>query len=305
MTDFHGFKGRAKRLDDIDLPKIGHRIGVGEDELHAFMDVEAAGAGFDGQGRPKMLFEPHIFYRELSHDPTLRARAVTVGLAYQKWGTKPYPKESYSRLVAAITLAGEDAALRSCSWGATQILGSNCEDAGYKTPQAMVLSFMDDEENQLNATVTLLVAMQINDDVKAHRWATVARVWNGPGYSKNHYDTKMATAFTRWQKIKDTPWTPGQPDVPAPAKPVQPVDAPAAPSTKPTGFPMPPPSSPAAGPTPKQTGIGALILAALVAVGSQFHQVWAFLWPWGLTALAIIAVAGVVWWRRTHFTKGN
>lgn len=39
------FKGRAKRLDDVDLPRIGHQIGVGEDEIHAFMDVEAAGSG--------------------------------------------------------------------------------------------------------------------------------------------------------------------------------------------------------------------------------------------------------------------
>lgn len=66
MTDFNGFKGRAKRLDDIDLPRIGHRIGVGEDELHAFMDVETSGGGFDPQGRPKILFEPHVFYRNLT-----------------------------------------------------------------------------------------------------------------------------------------------------------------------------------------------------------------------------------------------
>ena len=29
----------AKPLDDIDLPLLGHAIGVGEDELHALMEV--------------------------------------------------------------------------------------------------------------------------------------------------------------------------------------------------------------------------------------------------------------------------
>lgn len=29
----HSFKGAAKRLDDIDLPKLGAQIGVGEDAL--------------------------------------------------------------------------------------------------------------------------------------------------------------------------------------------------------------------------------------------------------------------------------
>lgn len=33
------FKGEAKRLDDLDLPRIGARIGVGEDEIHALDDV--------------------------------------------------------------------------------------------------------------------------------------------------------------------------------------------------------------------------------------------------------------------------
>ena len=57
MTKWNDFKGAAKRIEDTDLPRIGATIGVGEDELHAFMDVEAAGSGFDSAGRPKMLFE--------------------------------------------------------------------------------------------------------------------------------------------------------------------------------------------------------------------------------------------------------
>lgn len=31
MADFNGFVGAARRLDDIDLPRLGHEIGVGED----------------------------------------------------------------------------------------------------------------------------------------------------------------------------------------------------------------------------------------------------------------------------------
>ena len=36
------FKGATARLKDIDIPRIGAEIGVGEDELHAFMQMEAA-----------------------------------------------------------------------------------------------------------------------------------------------------------------------------------------------------------------------------------------------------------------------
>ncbi len=64
----------------IDLPRVGHQIGVGEDEIHAFMDVEASGSGFDDRGRPKMLFEPRVFYRNLRGPK--RDQAVKEGLAY-------------------------------------------------------------------------------------------------------------------------------------------------------------------------------------------------------------------------------
>jgi hypothetical protein len=60
------FRGSGVRIDDYDIPRIGHMIGVGEDEIHAVMEVEAAGSGFDKSGRLKMLFEPHVFYRNLS-----------------------------------------------------------------------------------------------------------------------------------------------------------------------------------------------------------------------------------------------
>ncbi|CDN52548.1 Peptidoglycan-binding domain 1 protein [Neorhizobium galegae bv. officinalis bv. officinalis str. HAMBI 1141] len=206
MTEFNGFKGAAVRLDDIDIPRIGSEIGVGEDEIHAFMDVEAAGSGFDGQGRPKILFEPHVFYRNLTGKK--RDEAVKQGLAYSSWGEKPYPKDSYPRLIMAMAI-DETAAIKATSWGLTQILGENCKGAGYATPQAMVLAFMADEENHLAATVSLLKHMGIADDLKAHAWAVVARVWNGPGYRKNKYDTKMAAAYAKWAKVRDTPFSAG------------------------------------------------------------------------------------------------
>lgn len=219
MTDWNGFRGAAKRLDDVDLPRIGHRIGVGEDEIHAFMDVEAAGSGFDSRGRPKMLFEPHVFYRNLSG--TKRTKAVNAGLAYSRWGQRPYPRDSYPRLEQAMQI-DETAALKSASWGLGQVLGENYRIVGYNTPQAMVREFMEDEEAHLEAMIQFLIANHIDDDLRAHRWSTVARVYNGPGYAKHNYDGRMAIAFAKWQRIKDTPWVPG--DEPPPDEPEGPVD---------------------------------------------------------------------------------
>jgi hypothetical protein len=224
MTDWNGFVGRAKKLDDIDLPKRGAEIGVGEDELHAFIDTETTGTGYDRKGRPVILFEPHVFYRNLSGAE--RDAAVEAGLAYKRWGTKPYPKDSYPRLLRAIKI-NETAALLSCSWGLFQILGENYKECGYPDVQTMVRAFMDDEENCLEAAIQFLVATGIDDDLRAHRWAVVARVYNGPGYAKNQYDTKLAANYAKWAKIPDTPWSRDaaeQPEAPYPA-PYRPTPA--------------------------------------------------------------------------------
>lgn len=197
------FQGTAKRLDDIDLPRIGSRIKVGEDELHAFLEVESRGSGFDDYGRPKILFEPHVFY-DLLTEPQ-RSTAVKQGLAYEKWGTKKYPTDSYPRLFAAMKI-NPDAALQSCSWGMTQIMGRNYKMIGYSNVYDMVFDFMQDEENHVDKCVTFLIKTGADKYLRAHNWAKVAEIYNGKGYKKNQYDTKMKKAFDKWQKIPDTPY---------------------------------------------------------------------------------------------------
>lgn len=239
------FKGAAKRLDDLDLPRLGAKIGVGEDEIHAFLDVETSGHGFDAQDRPIILFEPHVFFRNLSG--AKRAQAVGAGLAYPRWGEKPYPRDSYPRLKAACAI-DETAALRSASWGLGQVLGENFKAAGFLTVQAMVEAMMEDEALQLGAAVNFIAANRLDDKLRNHDWASFAKGYNGASYRKNAYDTRLADAFRKWSRIKDTPWpqaaspTPPQP-MPAPI----PAPQPPKPVTPPASAPVP---TPAAKPSP-------------------------------------------------------
>jgi hypothetical protein len=206
MIDFRDFCGEARPLDDIDLPRLGHRLGVGEDEIHAVIDVEAAGGAWDARGRPKMLFEPHRFYKNLGAGPK-RDRAVREGLAYPSWGEKPYPKDSYPRLIQAMVI-DETAALKSASWGLGQVLGENHEMVGFDTVQDMVLATLDDADRHLEMMVAFILAAKLDDELRAHDWAKFARGYNGPQYAKNAYHTKLANAFKRWSRIKDTAWSP-------------------------------------------------------------------------------------------------
>lgn len=219
MADFNGFVGAARRLDDIDLPRLGHEIGVGEDELHAVIDVESRGKGFDSKGRPIILYEPHVAWR-CATSREKRDALARAGLAYPKWGEKPYPKDSYARLLKAMQI-DETAALKACSWGMFQVLGENAQSLGWPSVQAFVRDMMEDEENHLKAAIQFIKVNNLDDELRAlaalTRPTTAAdcapfvRVWNGPGYAKNKYHTKMAAAHNKWRKIKDTAWFPEAP----------------------------------------------------------------------------------------------
>lgn len=211
------FQGKAKRLDDVDLPWAGKMISVGEDEIHAIMDVEARGSGFDAKGRPAMLYEPHVFWRLLGPGEKRNA-AVKKGLAYEKWGTMAYPRDSsYPRLIEAMKI-DEEVALQSASWGMGQVMGFNHKAAGYPSAKAMVTAFLDDEETHLFAMIRFIIASGLDDELRRHDWRGFARGYNGPGFEKNGYDKKLAAAFAKWSRIKDTPLPPDyvHSDKPAP-----------------------------------------------------------------------------------------
>lgn len=261
MTDFNGFKGRAKRIDDLDLPKIGHRIGVGEDELHAFIDAETRGAGFDGEGRPRILFERHIFHRYL---PTAkRAGAIKGGLASTTPGGYGKESEQYGKLTRAMAI-DERAALYACSWGLAQVMGFNHSLAGYDSVDAMILAFMDDEENHLQAAVSFIVNTDLDDELRRHDWAGFARGYNGKNYKINNYDKHLASAYAKWARIRDTPWSPQSPAEPDPGPPApkQPDDP---------GTPL------VESPEPQTGNFGWIGLAILLAGAA-----WAVSWVAGL-----------------------
>lgn len=216
LTKWNDFKGAALQLDNYDLPRIGHIIGVGEDPIHAIFDVESRGEGFRSDGRPVMLREEHHFWRLLGPGKK-RDRAVAEGLAYPSW-RRNYPKDSYPWLRKAIVL-DERAALMSCSWGLAQIMGFNFSMCGYPNVQAFVRAMLEDEALHLEAMVRFIIAAGLDDEMRALEKATtraqriaIARViaakYNGPSYERNRYHIRIVDRLEWWQRKPDTPWSP-------------------------------------------------------------------------------------------------
>jgi hypothetical protein len=199
----NGFKGTALKMTLQDIGVIADAIGVELAALRAVLAVETGGSGFDKSGRPKALFERHYFYKFIKDDPVLLDQAAAAGLAYPKWGERPYPKGSdavYAEIEAAYEMRPE-AALMATSWGLGQIMGSNWKLTGCDSVENMVAEAMESEANQLRHMAGFIKSAGLLDKLKAKDWAGFAKGYNGPAYAKNSYDTKLAGAYSNFVNL--------------------------------------------------------------------------------------------------------
>lgn len=190
------FFGKALRIRPSDVVMIAGYLGVEVAVLRAVMAVESRNTGFGPEGRPLILNEPHVFYRELPGGP-LRQAAVKEGLAYKSQGTKPYPKTQEQRYnwLARAMIIDETAALRSCSWGLGQVMGFNHVAAGFSTVQEFVSAMTYSEGAQLYAMARFIVTNGLQRKLRAKDWHGFARGYNGKNYKAGGYHTKLADAY--------------------------------------------------------------------------------------------------------------
>jgi hypothetical protein len=182
----------AGKRTDAGLQRVAERVGCDVAAVKAVIDVESAGAGFRDDGRPKILFESHIFSRmtggrfDKTH-PTLSSPGPRREL---------YKLDQYDRLYQALQLNGE-IAVQSCSWGLMQIMGFNWAGCGEQSLYGFLAAMHHNEDAQLALFAGLVVERGWHRALQKHDWAEFARQYNGVGYAANHYDEKLADAYAR------------------------------------------------------------------------------------------------------------
>ncbi len=161
--------------------------------VKAVMEVESNGKGFVGK-EPVILFESHYFGKLTNnvHD------ARYPNLSGKSWDRTKYSGSNageHKRLQKAVAL-DRDAALKSASWGAFQILGANYQSMGYGTIQ----DFINDAytaDGQLRMFVKFIQARRLDRYLRRMEFDKFAEVYNGPAYKKNNYACKIRDAFLR------------------------------------------------------------------------------------------------------------
>ena len=187
--------GTGKRLSPNAVAAMARDYNVPLAHLKAVLDVEAAGSGFSAGNLLKILFEPHVLYRNVPAG-NARRRLERVGLAYPKWGTRRYPRTMAARhdqLATAHGVVG-DTSYVAISSGIGQVLHENAVDLGYGTAAAMTTEMLKGEVAQLDAVMRFIRKNNILGALRTGKWSTFARRYNGPGYAKNRYHTKLAAA---------------------------------------------------------------------------------------------------------------
>ena len=176
-------------------------LGVEPAVIKAVAEVESSGDGFLVSGHPKILFEPHVFWKELVKRGINPASIPNASdILYQKWGSLPYGKNSAQpeRLKRAIAI-NRDSALSSASWGKFQIMGYNWQLAGFATLDAFIAAMHIDEDQHLHAFVNFVKNKNLVDELQRKDWAGFALGYNGSGYKQNKYDEKLATAYNKFK----------------------------------------------------------------------------------------------------------
>ncbi|WP_334070415.1 N-acetylmuramidase domain-containing protein [Burkholderia cepacia] len=191
-----------RHLTDADLQRAADRLQVDIAAVRAVNEVESKGAGFLPDGRPVILYERHIMYRQLAA-AGLDADALAAkypALINPKRGGYAGDAAEYARLASASQISAA-CALEATSWGAFQIMGFHWKALGYPDVFAFVDAMKVSEAEQLEAFVRFVLADKVMlAALRGKKWAKFAELYNGKAYAEHLYDVKLERAFDRYSR---------------------------------------------------------------------------------------------------------
>ena len=198
---------KSKRLTNQQLLDTAYKFNISPNVLYSVLVNETGGrSAFDNQGRVKILFEGHIFYKLLDKkgfdvESIKNSNQNQFNILYDSYSKRgnAYKLDQYYRLNNAITI-DRDSALQSASYGIGQVLGTNYKTCGYKTIDDFVRDMNIGEFKQLEIMMKFITAnKKMYKALQQEDFQTFARLYNGPAYATNNYDTKLAATANKFR----------------------------------------------------------------------------------------------------------
>ena len=187
------------RLSMVD--QYADAIDVESAFLRAVVSVESQGTGFTPNGLCTILFERHIFYKQVVNKFGKKRAddwsARYPNICYSSRSQSAYygGSREWDRMDAAKNLDPE-CALLSASYGMFQIMGFNFGICGYDNVGAYVADMVESEKYHVGA-VSMFIRNQrgLLNAAKSLNFNEFARLYNGSAYATHNYHGRLKTAY--------------------------------------------------------------------------------------------------------------
>lgn len=218
MALIFSFSSTAKETDDSlafkslsqkDFEVVAKELDIPVAAIRAVVSIEAGakGEGFISPHKPIINFDVTMFRQ------ALRRRGINIASAQKQQPTAFQPLNrkkfgttqaaQYARLEAAMKI-DTVAAYEGTFWGMFQIGGFNWKTCGCTSAQEFVQRMSASEFNQLELFGKFLKARGLDKYIRNRQWAQFALRYNGPGYAKRGYHTRMTRAYAKYSAESDS-----------------------------------------------------------------------------------------------------
>lgn len=192
-------------MDKDKIKEMASKYGLDTPTVLAVAEVESGGhSGFQKTGLLTVLFEAHLFYRELKK-AGLNPNSLMIkypNLISPVWNRTLYKGGDFENTRLAEAVKIHECAWNCASYGMFQILGSNHRACGFNTTQDFISYLKTGQEAHVD-TFLKFVSSDIRKlkALKSKDWAMFARLYNGPAYAQNKYDAKLANAYNKQNSL--------------------------------------------------------------------------------------------------------
>jgi hypothetical protein len=182
-------------LTRADFEEAATTLGCEVEAIQAVVQVESgSGGAFAANGKPVILYEPHIFSRRTNR----QYDASHPTISYRSWDPSKYPRTQegrWAQLREAYALDQQNA-IASASYGLFQIMGFNHTACGFPDPKAFVSDMCRSQAQQLKAFAAFVRANNLADELVRKDWEGFAAGYNGQGQVER-YGRLMREAYDR------------------------------------------------------------------------------------------------------------
>lgn len=198
-------KPLGNQLTIHDMQSGAELLAVSLATMATVAHVESVGEGFYESMHPVVLFERHVFHRQLlkcmGKEEVERLAKNYPDLISIKRGGYLGGEKEWERLNRAMEVH-QPAAIESASWGMFQIMGFHWSSLDYSSSLDWFDAMCRSEMEQLTALCQFIKQEPaMHRALQQQQWAEFARRYNGPAYKENDYDVKLAKSYAHFANV--------------------------------------------------------------------------------------------------------